>query len=87
MAEATDTLEERIKRQQADVDKLKGAVDESPSSELKWELNREIDRLRHMINSTKGNPKERSDQSAERARIITLNRAVQQVQKNRGEGG
>lgn len=76
-----ENYEEKITNQQEIVRKLAEEHKKTPSDELELRLNRETDLLRQMINSATGNPKERSKETAEVARTVALNRAVQQIPK------
>jgi hypothetical protein len=76
---ASETYEEKIVKQQEVVKALAEEQKKNPSDELELKLNRETDLLRHLTNSAQGNPMERSQETAEVARIVALSRAVQQV--------
>jgi hypothetical protein len=78
---ASETYEEKIANQQEVVRKLAEEYKKTPSEELELKLNRETDLLRQMTNSATGNPKNRSKETAEVARTVALNRAVQQIPK------
>ena len=73
-------FEEKIGQQTEIVKKAVDAHKKSHSDETELDLDRETDLLYHYTNAAKGNPKERAKKSAEIARKITLNRAVQQVE-------
>ena len=76
-----NTYEEKIANQQEKVRKLNEEYKKTPSEELELKLNRETDLLRQMVNASTGNPKNRSKETAEVARMVALSRAVQQVPK------
>lgn len=76
---ASETNQEKILKQKEVVMKLAEEHKKAPSEELELKLNRETDLLRHLTNSEQGNPMGRSKETAEVARIVALNRAVQQV--------
>ena len=78
---SSENNEEKIAAQRDLVAKLAEEYKKTPSEELELNLNRETDLLRQMTNSATGNPKERSKETAEVARTVALNRAVQQVPK------
>ncbi len=71
--------EERIAKQEEIVKKLTEEHKKTPSEELGLKLQRQTDLLLQMKNAVDGKPKERSQQTAEVARIVALSRAVQQV--------
>ncbi|MGI8641725.1 MAG: hypothetical protein ACR2MG_17495 [Pyrinomonadaceae bacterium] len=70
---------EKVEKQKDVVKKLEDSHKKNPSDDLELELSRETDLLRHYTNAAQGNPKERAKKTAEIAKKITLNRAVQQV--------
>lgn len=72
--------EEKIEHQSKIVKELEDSYKKNATDELRLELDRETDLLRHYTNAAKGNPKQRAKQAAESAGKITLNRAVQQVE-------
>jgi hypothetical protein len=72
--------EEKIAKQEEVVKTLTEEYKKTPSEELELKLNRETDTLRQLINSSTGDPKERSQETAEVARTVALNRAVQQIE-------
>lgn len=72
--------EEKIGQQTKVVNELSDKYKKNPTEELKFELDRETDLLRHYSNAAKGNPRERAKKAAEQAGKITLNRAIQQVE-------
>jgi hypothetical protein len=71
--------EEKIAKQQEIVKQLAEEYKKTPSEELELKLNRETDLLRHLTNSVTGDPKDRSQETAEVARTVALSRAIQQV--------
>ena len=73
------TFEERIAKQEEIVKKLAEEHKRNASDELELKLRRQTDLLLQMKNAVDGKPKERSEQTAEVARIVALSRAVQQV--------
>jgi len=70
---------EKIKNQNDSVKKLDESFKKNPSDELRLELDRETDTLRHYTNAANGNPKERAKATADLARKITLDKAIQQL--------
>lgn len=72
--------EEKIEGQQKIVRELEDSYKKKASDELRLELDRETDLLRHYTNAVQGNPKQRAQRAAEKARKITLNKAIQQVE-------
>lgn len=78
---ASETYEEKLANQQEVVKKLTEEYKKAPSAELELRLNRELDLLRQMTNAATGNPRIRSKETAEVARTVALNRAVQQIPK------
>ena len=70
-------IEERILQLQESVKVLAEEFKKSPSPELELKLNRETDLLRHLTNSAIGDPKERSKETADVARIVAQSRAIQ----------
>jgi rubrerythrin len=79
MENKSENKEEKITNQQELVKKLAKEYKNSPSDELKNNLDRETDTLRHLSNAAKKYPKERAQKAAEFAKRTALNRAVQQV--------
>ncbi len=79
MAETTEKPESNVRRQQYLVDKFQLSYDENPSAENKLKLDREKDKLQHLLNAEKGDVKNRAKEKAEFARKAILNRAIQQV--------
>lgn len=76
-----ENYEEKIGKQQAIVKELTEEFKKNPSPELELRLNRETDFLRQLSNSSTGNPKDRSKETAEVARTVAISRAIQQIPK------
>ena len=74
-----ESYEEKIERQKESVKKLEESFKKNPSADLRLDLDRKTDKLRHYTNAAKGNPKERAKKTAEFARTIALDKAVKQV--------
>jgi len=79
MAEMTETIEEKIARQAETVKNLEASYEKNSWDNLKLELLRERDTLRHLTNTQTGNAKERAIEKAEFARRAALGKAIQQV--------
>lgn len=74
--EKADSIEEKIARQSETVKKLEADHEKNHWDDLKRELLRERDLLRHLTNTQKGDPKRRARENAESARKAALARAV-----------
>ena len=67
--------EERIAQQQAVVAEVVERYQKNPSPELKLEMRRKTDTLRHIQHLAKGKPNERARQAAEIAKKSALRKA------------
>lgn len=76
---ASENYEEKIAKQKEIVRELAEEFKKTPSDELELKLNRETDLLRQITNCAVGNPKERSQETAEVARAVALSRAVMPI--------
>ena len=81
MAEEVETIEEKIASQADTVKKLEESYEKNPWDDLKLELLRERDRLRHLKNTKTGNAKDRAQEKSDLARRAALAKAIQQVPK------
>ncbi|HEY0429901.1 MAG TPA: hypothetical protein VGC76_19110 [Pyrinomonadaceae bacterium] len=81
MTDADETIEEKIAKQADTVKKLEESYEKNSWDDVKLELFRERDTLRHMINSHAGNAKDRAREKAELARRAALDKAIRQVPK------
>ena len=79
MEKTPETIEEKIAGQTATVKKLEESYEKNPSDDLKLELVRETDTLRHLTNTQTGNPKDRAREKADFARQYALGKAIEQV--------
>ncbi|MET0753025.1 MAG: hypothetical protein ABWZ66_06615 [Pyrinomonadaceae bacterium] len=79
MAEAAETIEEKILRQAETVKDLEDSHEKNSWAEMKTELLRERDLLRHLKNTQTGNAKDRAKKAAEFARQAALGKAIEQV--------
>lgn len=79
MAETVETIEEKIARQAATVKKLEESYAENSWDNVKLELLRERDALRHLTNTQTGNAKDRAKKAAEFARQAALGKAIEQI--------
>ena len=83
MAETTETIDERIEKQEKLVAKLEESVAGGhPSEDLKLQLDRERDTLNHMNNSLFGVPKYRAEEIAAFARAKALEKVIQSAPEN-----
>lgn len=76
-----DETAKLLEDQRRKVETLAKVHEQKPSRELKLELDRERDRLRHLVQVHKGNPKERAEAKAKYASKAALSRAIQPVSK------
>ena len=85
MAEKTETIDERIEKQEKTVKKLEESYAENPSEDLKLQLARERDTLNHLNNSLFGIPKDRAEEIADFARAKALEKAIQSAPEDADE--
>jgi predicted aminopeptidase len=78
MAEA-ETIEEKIAKQAETVKNLEESSEKNSRDDMKPELLRERDKLRHLKNTQTGNAKDRAQKAAEFARQTALGKAIEQV--------
>ena len=75
-ADSKPNYEERIGQQQALVDSLTKEYEKSPTPALKLQITRRSDTVLHLKNLSKGDPRQRARNVAQKARKYTLGKVI-----------